>query len=522
MEKNILMPKNNDLMRNLQIIRQTKKKIPKINSKTKAKYSKPYYAKHYLQLQVPKHQYNWYKKIGQYLREIYLSPRDHGKTTAIPRVITEHETLYNSGENVLLLSKTYNQAMKTLDIIETDLIKNPIIQKDFAGELYDYRRKGNQLFYNLGENVRRDATVEATGILGDITGGHFHRIIMDDIFDDENTRTNDSRQKVMKFIEGTILPLLEPDCGLLGIGTRKHWDDGYQKMIDNPAWYVLEQQAIIKWPTSYEYITDKNGIIVDVDIQGDYQVLWPQKWDIKSLLLQAKAMGTVLFNREYQNNAEGMKGKIFKEKWIQHYAIQEKNQTTNVGGYPPLDSMEIYQAHDLAIRQKEKNDYYCCETIGVTHDPYKIWILDWYHDQISFPQQVKTVKKLYHGPITSIWHGITWNVIKIGIESNAYQVALAQQVLDQGNYPIKEITNIKDKKTRITAGSVDYENGLVMVPVDHPHYNKFLNEYVSFDEGEHDDILDADDIARRLILIKENKYVELPTWYNTYRKQNLY
>ncbi len=40
--------------------------------------------------------------------------------------------------------------MKTLDIIETDLTKNPIIQKDFKTELHDYRRKGNQLYYNLG------------------------------------------------------------------------------------------------------------------------------------------------------------------------------------------------------------------------------------------------------------------------------------------------------------------------------------------------------------------------------------
>ena len=427
-------------------------------------------------------------------------------------MITEHQTLYNPGDNVLLLSKTFNQANKTLDVIETDLTKNTRIQHDFALELQAFRRKGNQLYYNLGDTVRRDATVEATGILGDITGGHFKRIIMDDVFDDENTRTADGRRKVMKFIEGTILPLLEPGCGLLGIGTRKHWDDGYQKMIDNPAWYVLEEQAILKWPKSYEYVQDEKGIIVDVKVEGDYQVLWPEKWDIKQLLLQAKAMGTVLFNREYQNNAEGMKGKVFKEQWIQHYAIQEKNQTTNVKGHPPLESMEIYQGNDLAIRTNEKNDYFCCETIGVTRDPYKIWILDWYHDKISFPEQVKIIKTLYHGPTTPIWNGIRWNVLKIGIESNAYQVALAQQVLDEGNYPIQEITSVKDKKTRITAGSVDYENGMVMVPVDHPLYPTFLNEYVSFDEGEHDDMLDADDIVRRLILQNLNEYVELPTW----------
>jgi hypothetical protein len=39
-----------------------------------------------------------------------------------------------------------------------------------------------------------------------------------------------------------------------------------------------------------------------------------------------------------------------------------------------------------------------------------------------------------------------------------------------------------------------------------------LNEYVSLDEGEHDDMLDADDIVRRLFLQDLNEYVELPTW----------
>ena len=122
------------------------------------------------------------------------------------------------------------------------------------------------------------------------------------------------------------------------------------------------------------------------------------------------------------------------------------------------------------------------------------------------------VKTLYDGPITPIWNGVRWNVLRIGIESNAYQVALAQQLLKDGNYPIEEITSIKDKKTRITAGSVDYENGLVMVPVDHPKYGAFLNEYVSFDEGEHDDMIDADDIVRRLILQNLNECIEIGTW----------
>lgn len=487
----------------MQTISQDSQKIRKaiqVNNKTKAKYSKSFYAKTYLGLEVPQHQYDWYENVGKYLKDILLAPRDHGKTTSIPRVIAEHDTLYNQGFNILLLSKTYKQANKTLDVIEADLKNNPRIRQDFNAELQDLRRKDNQLFYNLGDKVRRDATIEATGILSDVTGGHFNKIIMDDIFDDVNTCTKSGREKVMKTINGTILPLLEPGCNLLGIGTRKHPEDGYQEMINNPAWHVVEQKAILQWPKNYEYIKDKAGVIVDVDVSGDYKVLWPNKWGIKELLLQLAAMGTVIFNREYQNDAAGMMGKVFKPEWLGYYAILEENQNDIIKGCPPLETMEIYQGVDLAIKKGEKNDFFCCETIGVTHNPFKIWILDWHHDQLSFPEQVKVYDKLFYGPLTPIWNGLKWNVLRVGIESNAYQIALAQQLLDEANYPIEEIISIKNKETRIRAGSVDYENDLVMVPADHPKYPAFLNEYASFDEGEHDDILDADDIVRRLIL----------------------
>ena len=52
------------------------------------------------------YQFDWYVNIGKYLREIRLSPWTHGKTTVIPKVITEHDTLYNPLDNVLLLSKS--------------------------------------------------------------------------------------------------------------------------------------------------------------------------------------------------------------------------------------------------------------------------------------------------------------------------------------------------------------------------------------------------------------------------------
>lgn len=462
-----------------------------------ARYSLPYFAQYYLGLDVPRHQEEWYKLLFKYPQEFLLSPRDHGKTTVLPRVIAEHKTLFQQDHreqfgkdfNILLISKTYSQSKKSLQVIKKDLTKNKLIQRDFKEELKDLHGGGNQLFYNQ-VGISRDATVEGNGLLGDITGSHFFFIILDDIIDDENCRTRESRRNVMKWVNGTILPLLEPEGRILGIGTRKHYEDAYQEMITNPMWYVIQQKAIIEAPESYDIVYDKNGMAVGIEnIVGTPKTLWPEKWDIEKLLLKKVAMGSILFNREYQNDASFMKGKILKDYWLKKYALYEENTDLNsgIGLAPPKSSMTIYQGYDLAIKRGEANDYLVCTTIGVTQNNL-IYILDWYRDKIPFPKQVKLVKTLYD----------KWEPIQIGIESNQYQLALKEQVLDERILPIKEVISTKNKTERIILGSVTYENGLVYLPVDHPQYNNFMEEYTSFDEGEHDDMIDSTDITMKL------------------------
>ncbi|KYC51664.1 MAG: Terminase-like family protein [Candidatus Methanofastidiosum methylothiophilum] len=151
--------------------------------------------------------------------------------------------------------------------------------------------------------------------------------------------------------------------------------------------------------------------------------------------------------------------------------------------------MTIYQGWDLAIREKETSDYVVCTTIGVT-PKNKIYVLDWFRDRMAFPDQVKQVRELYD----------EFRPERIAIETNAYQLALKQQVLTERILPIKEIENIKNKVQRIILSSVNYENGLVYLPIDHPYYNAFMDEYRTFDDGTHDDMLDSLDMAMRLIL----------------------
>jgi len=485
------------------------------NPKTIAKYSKDFYAHHYLGLQVPDHQHNWYEWLGKYPQSLLLSPRDHGKTTALPRVIAEHITLYNPGANVLLLSKTFDQAYKSLKLIKTDLEENERIRHDFQNELADYYPVKNVLQYNRGDVKKRDPTIEANGLEGALTGSHYNYILMDDIIDDKSVLTAQSRRKTKEWIEGMVLPLLEPGGCIIAIGTRKHYADFYSELIKNPSWHIIQEKMIIKEPESYNYVYKEiNGkrTIIDVEVQGEWETLWPSKWGIKEALMKKASMTSpVMFEREYQNNPQGMKGKIFKDIWLEgnQYAIQSDN--AEYYGVPkklPLSSFNggLYQGVDLAISKKDSADYFVITTMGVRKPDekhpnikFEIHVLDWFRDKLDFNEQLQAVKYNYHK-----W-GKGFKPRKIGIESVSYQLALSQAAKQMTILPIDEIQSRTNKTDRIMSGSIHYANNYIKIPVDHPNYPHFLDEYTTFDGGEHDDILDSMDMCIKLIIEEEEE-----------------
>lgn len=451
---------------------------------------------------MPEHQARWYDIVDKYNYTGIISPRDHGKTTSVPRVITEHDTLFTTNDNTLLLNKTYKQANKTLKVIEKDLTKNDLIQQDFEKELEDFYSVGNQLFYNqTNDVVRRDATVEANGLLGDITGAHFNRIIPDDLVDDENTRTSASRENTINWLNGTVMPLLEEDGRAVIIGTIKHFNDLYKWLQDNPTWFVLVEKAIIKMPKNYDKVytidelTGKKVLTGIKNIKGSYKVLWPNKWPIEKLLLKKENMGSIFFNREYQSDPTGLQGQLLKTKWLQYYRTPEMKDAPEDVRLLTLEEIKAlikFQGWDLAITENEIADSTVCTTIG-TDRISDMFVLDWFKDHIEFPTQLKEVMLQYD----------KWEPNLIGIEKVAYQKALPQQVLATQNLPIKAVPADNEKTRRILSAFVVFENKKIWLPWEHHHLEDFRREYLQFNKGDHEDMLDSG--AHTINLIQKSR-----------------
>ncbi len=310
------------------------------------------------------------------------------------------------------------------------------------------------------------------GVDGPITGKGADVLIIDDpVKNAEEANSQTFRDKTWEWYQSTAYTRLEPDASIVIIMTRWHEDDLAGRILNSMNEGNGEHWEVISLPALAE----------ERDILGRNpgEPLWPERYDLKKLEITKSTTGSYWWSSLYQQRPQPPEGGILKLSWIKHY---------NPNELPPLDELSIYQAWDLAISQKETADYTVCTTVGVSRDKH-IYVLDWYRDRIDFPNQVRMVETLAE----------KWKPLQIGIESNAYQQALPQQLKRTSMLPIKEVKRTNDKVTRISSAFVHFENGKILLPENHHELENFINEYIYFPQGKHDDMLDSTELAIELV-----------------------
>src|SRR5690606_21666308 len=71
---------------------------------------------------------------------------------------------------------------------------------------------------------KKESTLQAAGTGEVWTGSHWDLVIMDDVIDQENTKTPESIETTNYWF-GEILAQLDPGCRMLVIGTLHHYAD---------------------------------------------------------------------------------------------------------------------------------------------------------------------------------------------------------------------------------------------------------------------------------------------------------
>lgn len=429
------------------------------------------------------HHHHIFEHIQKHPVSLDLAPRGSGKSRIVTIAYCAWMALRDPNIRILIVSDTDDHAVRFLNTIKTALNNHPLIKQHF-GILAGDKWTDHQIELKGRTRILTEATITAHGAYsGAVTSGHYDIIISDDLVNFENSRTEGSRVRMLEWFKQTLLPTLIPGGELHVIGTRYHFLDLYSTLIEELGYHTQIQRAITRDADGIEQsIWEEYMPLVDrIDAETGKQT--------DGLKTIQANLGSVIFDLQYQNDAELMKkGNIFEYDWFRWYTTETRADGKTYIIRPdnsavPIDRLTIYAGVDPSIGEGDQSDYFSVCVIGIDKIPHDIYVLDIVKSRLSYDGRSKIIDAKYQ-----MWHPLI-----MGIEDVAFQKEFCQRI--RKTYPyirVKEIKTTKDKVSRAYGRSGLVQNGKVYVK---KGMSDFVSELCIMPDGAHDDQFDAFDFA---------------------------
>ena len=410
-----------------------------------------------------------------------LLPRGHAKTTfannMVARLIGERE----GRVKVLIATATEADALK-----RSTAIRGLVASSRFA-QVFGWARDGvaGERWAEAAWTVRgaqayveKDATLRAGSLLGLKPGARADVLICDDLVGPDENANARARAKALDRYFAVIDPMLTPDAMVLFLGTRWHEDDLYRALLDRGVPFFTEQA-----------------------LSEDGVALWPERWPAAKLAAKREAMGSALFNLQYQNDPSGMGGNVFRREW-----------------YRDVDTLPAGSRRagmDLASSEKERSDFtavvewwedgqnnlYAIGAYQARLDGgHRIWLTG-VDDEgkippdgnlLSGPRFLWPCELLPPSPALAGHHPKAPRPLTtLKIEAVTFQSTFVHEVLAKTRLPASATHPDKDKVTRARALAARMEAGKVFFLRGATGIEMLKAQLTAFPNGEHDDLVDA-------------------------------
>ena len=416
--------------------------------------SPAYFGYYYLDRNAPQHHIEIYQalnppdKLGTKRKTLLLEPRNHGKTTAVMEVgatwiICTNGGGYYPNPRILMIGETKEMAIKRLAQVKGHLENNPKILRDY-GNLQGEKWL-QSMIYCKRTKPYRDPTLEAVGVGGAVTGGHFTHVLIDDPISKQNSKTEHLRELTSTWFNSTVQPLLNPNGVMVLIGTRKHFQDLYYEVIKK----VAERGA--KWD-----IICKNAIL-DEKTQT---VLWPERMTYQALMDEKADIGPSAFASEYMNSPVPPEGLHFKASWLKWVPDEMIPKPPNITYHTWWDP--AFGTSDIACNN-------AIAVFGVTPDN-RLYLVDMVRFKGDLDMSFAQLLLVYE----------TWKPKYMYAESNFMQKVIIDAMRKVAMLPLISVDQHKDKIARIQSMEPYYASGRI-IHRDCPQIRSWVvEEYLPF------------------------------------------
>jgi len=395
-------------------------------------------------------------RLKQYL---LLWPRGHAKTTAVTFNYVSWLVGNYPDIHVNIVTKTASLAEEILTALITRF-ETDVKYRQVFGELKPRptRKWTNREIIVDRDEISKDPTLKATGLMGPITGGRSDLIVCDDIIDEENIRTRLQMEKVSTWFNKVLYPTLYPWGAIISIGTRWSYADIYAELLE-------------KWKPH----TDIKQAIEIVDGEETGRVLWPEYWSLEKLEKRREKIGTIIFNCQYQNDPTSMEGELLKAEWLHPWE------------QIPPSTCRYYAGLDPSLGEA---DYFGIATLAFEPTTHQGYLVDVWAEHLPFPvilkEKIPQLNSQYH-------------YSKMYMETNFWQKILTYMPELRG-LPIVPVQTVRDKESRFIPMSSHFEAKRILVNPLLLRRSEFWTEWVQFPRGQHDDALDCVEMVTRKIV----------------------
>lgn len=308
----------------------------------------------------------------------------------------------------------------------------------------------------------------SVGVGGSPTGVGADLILIDDpIRSQQDADSQTVRDALWEWYQGTLYTRLEPGGSIVLTATRWHDDDLTGRLLD------AQQHGGDQWRHIHMPAIDDDG-----------NPLWPERWSIESLERIRQAVGTKVFESQYQGRPVPGEGGTFKHEWWQRYRE-----------LPQIVGIDI--AVDSAFKTGTANDYsaFSAWARSAAGDAYLVNV---WRERVAFPDLIRL------GYTAADWCAGSFPDVEslLAVEDQASGQS-AIQMWQSGEYGRSlsvvavPVAGQGSKLSRAESVTPFVEGGRAYIPEDgaFPWLADWLTEHDRFPSGKHDDMVDTTAIA---------------------------
>jgi len=437
------------------------------------------------------------------------APRDFGKSVLVTLIYVLHSICFMKERFIVLLSHTKGQAVQLLEHVRRECVENEKLKAAFP-EIFQAKPmlwKQNEII--LPNNIKVLALGSGQQIRGRRYGSDRPTLVIgDDLENAESALSSKSQDRAKSWLNKSVLKAGTVTTNYLLLGNIYHPCSLLSGYLELPGWEHERFRSIIEWPTNTTlWDTWKNiynsrikhneesgpeaalkFYIENQKVMNEgAKLLWEERHSLYQLMA-LKEEDEASFMSELQNEPFDPRDRIFNLEDL-HFWSETYNSTEELL-HRLGDNLEFYGACDPSLGTHSfKGDFSAIIVLARDKRDKCLYI-------IEADIKRRTLDDLLNDILA---YQRRYKFVKFAVETNQFQKTLVKMLEDkakaQGLYfSPEQIVNTTDKIKRIQGLQPLTKNGTIKFNKVH---RKLLDECMYFPRGQHDDGLDALEMAVR-------------------------